>query len=413
MIKNKMNVYNFSHFFKFKIYYIIFILQQIEVIISEECSREKPIRLVNDSCVMKYCSISQYKSKECIIENKIIKIQFPNDIIFIGEKSFPYLNFLTLSNGDFLFQTSSYPGSNKRIFYGLKSNGRSLFTKYNNNEENPFYSLHTSYDKYESANSFFYKDGKEYFLSIGILETSAEIFDYESKAIISNKSNLLIGFKYINRRADLVKIDTNSYILSGSKNISSSLFHSVIVKFNLYLADEGYLYSSDIVKKEQNNSFSQYGSCFKTNISQIIICFYGYRNNDNNIYSITAFTKNLTFLKEEKITDSEINDQDFRYFYSLYFKEDGGAFTYYNKLNDSLIFFKKYNKDNGNIENIFPDIKEIKLNRIYINNAFSVQNDIIRISDNKIVFFTISQNCEILYIITNVHWISKWYRFFI
>ena len=65
-----------------------------------------------------------------------------------------------------------------------------------------------------------------------------------------------------------------------------------------------------------------------------------------------------------------------------------------------MIFFKKYNKEKGCFENIFPDIKEIILNRRYINNALSNYNDIKRISDNKIIFCSISQNYDILYIIT-------------
>ena len=111
------------------LYYIIFILLQISTIKSKECEREKPIRLLNGSCVMQYCSKSQYKSKECIIENKIIKTQFPNDIIFVGEKSFPYFNFLTFSNGDLLLQTTSYPKSNKRFYNAIKKDSSENYFK--------------------------------------------------------------------------------------------------------------------------------------------------------------------------------------------------------------------------------------------------------------------------------------------
>ena len=286
---------------KNNLYYIIFILLQISTIKSKECEREKPIRLLNGSCVMQYCTNSQYKSKECIIENKKIKTQFPNDIIFVGEKSFPYFNFLTFSNGDMLLQITSHPRSNKRIFYGLKRNGKGLFSKDNAKLEVHFYSLNTSDGKFESANSIFYEDGKEYFLSMGVFDTSTDLFEIHNKAMISKTTNNLIGFDFENRRGDLLKIDVNSYVLSGSKQISEEIkdsFYSAVVKFNLYLTDEGNLYSSDIIKKEQINSFSQYGSCFITDISQIIICFYGYKNNDRSIYSITAYTTNLTFLKE-------------------------------------------------------------------------------------------------------------------
>ena len=98
--------------------------------------------------------------------------QFPNDIIIIGEKNQTYVNFITFSNGDLLFQTSF---NNKRKFYGLKSNGRGYFINETSNIETPFYSLTVdNIDKYESGNSIFVKDGKEYFLSMGRLESYTE-----------------------------------------------------------------------------------------------------------------------------------------------------------------------------------------------------------------------------------------------
>ena len=142
-------------------YIIIFYLLQFSRIILNECPRNEPFNekidiMPNWKCVKK-CSNTGY---ECILNNSIIKSQFPNDIIFVGERTQRYLNFVTLLNGDILFQTSSYPCyDGKRKFYGLKKNGRGFFIN-ENEQETPFYSLISSQvHKYESANAIFIKNG--------------------------------------------------------------------------------------------------------------------------------------------------------------------------------------------------------------------------------------------------------------
>ena len=114
--------------FKKNIIKIVFFFHLFKIIMNE-CERDTPIRLSNDTCVLQYCSKEEYDSGECTLNNTLIKTQFPNKIIIIGEEKFRYINFLTLSNGDMIIETSPYPANNKRIFYGLKSNGRYFFKK--------------------------------------------------------------------------------------------------------------------------------------------------------------------------------------------------------------------------------------------------------------------------------------------
>ena len=63
----------------------------------------------------------------CSIKNSIIKSQWLNNIIFIGVQSFKYINFGEYSNGDMIIEANS-PTKGIRMFYGLKNNGRPLFT---------------------------------------------------------------------------------------------------------------------------------------------------------------------------------------------------------------------------------------------------------------------------------------------
>ena len=176
--KLKANILDFYiiKIYSINIINIIYFLLVFHFVLNE-CNRNTPIRLNNDSCVMKYCTKEEYESKECILDNSIIKTQFPNNLIIFGDFSFRYLNFLQFSNGDMILETSPYPidpSNNKRIFYGLKNNGRYYFKTNDSNEETPFYNITIDNEeecKFESGNSIIIIDGKEYFLSIGRMES--------------------------------------------------------------------------------------------------------------------------------------------------------------------------------------------------------------------------------------------------
>jgi hypothetical protein len=109
----------------------------IKYIITEtECPRSSPI-FKDNKCQLAYCSEEDFESKICIINNTIIETQWINNIIIIGDKSYRFVNFGIFSNGDMLVETNAYPAQEKRIFYGLKQNGRPLFQK--DGKEYPFF----------------------------------------------------------------------------------------------------------------------------------------------------------------------------------------------------------------------------------------------------------------------------------
>ena len=203
----------------FRIINIILLFHLFHLIIMEDCEKEFPIKLSNGECVLQYCTKEDYESKECSINNTIIRTQFPNNIIIVGEISFRYLNFITFSNKDMMFETSSFPMNNKRIFYGLKQNGRYYFKKSNSEEETPFnYLIAEKEDegKLESINFNIKINNKEYIISIGRLDSYAELFNFDANKIFSKKSNELIGYSQYNMRPNLIKIDNedNVFIFS-------------------------------------------------------------------------------------------------------------------------------------------------------------------------------------------------------
>ena len=86
-----------------------------------------------NTCQLKYCTESDYNENNCIISNTIIKKQWLNNIILVGDISYIYINALITYNNELI--VSSYPYNEnktntiykKRKFFGLKSNGRECF----------------------------------------------------------------------------------------------------------------------------------------------------------------------------------------------------------------------------------------------------------------------------------------------
>ena len=104
-----------------------------------ECSKQQPI-LISSQCKLEYCSKEQFDLKQCIINNTIVKTQWINNLIIFGENPYRYLSYATYSNDDIVIESACYPLKQKRMFYGLKKDGRPFFINKTNSKETPFYS---------------------------------------------------------------------------------------------------------------------------------------------------------------------------------------------------------------------------------------------------------------------------------
>ena len=239
---------------------------------------------------------------------------------------------------------------------------------------------------------------------MGRLDSDTEIFDFEQNCIIAqNETEQLLFFSNYNLRTNLIKLNDNSYILSGIER--NDQYNQKILKFdlNLELRDSGNLFFSNIIHENKRRSCDnmQIASCFTTE-KNTIICFYCFEketSSDKLYFLITAYSNDLKILSEIEINDSGIKNDS--YFYSISFKEEVGIFIYYNRSNTTdypVIFFKEFISQNCSFSNYFKDFDNIVLNKYYFNNNY-IRNDIIKISDNKIAFFTTSSEKDILYII--------------
>ena len=74
-----------------------------------------------------YCTNEQFNSEECIIANEQIKTQWINNFVQFGGNKFRFLSISTSSSGDMIVESTAYPKSEIRYFYGLKKNGRPYF----------------------------------------------------------------------------------------------------------------------------------------------------------------------------------------------------------------------------------------------------------------------------------------------
>jgi len=175
--------------FKNYIFNLFIIFWNLYFIVLKNCDKAAPI-LKNNECQLIYCEQSEFNTNECSINNQFIKTQWLNNIIRISDDYFRYINVVSNKNGDIFIETSPSESS-KRIFYGLKNNGRPYFE----NEETPFYILNElSCDlkrHYSELFNVVLNNNKEYLMSIST-DGFTEIYDFDNnKRIYTDYPNFI------------------------------------------------------------------------------------------------------------------------------------------------------------------------------------------------------------------------------
>jgi len=87
------------------------------------------------------------------------------------------------------------------------------------------------------------------------------------------------------------------------------------------------------------------------------------------------------------------------YFYSIFFREDAGAFIYYkteSEISYPIIIFKKYDLDDNTFKDYFSNNSLIILDKYLFEPGYNM-NELIKISDNKLAFIASSLSLEILF----------------
>ena len=180
-----------------------FIFFQIIKTIISECNKTNPI-LTENGCELKYCTSEQFTSKQCQINNTIIKTQWLNNIIILGTNSYSYVDIVITSTNDLIIETSTYPSTGERIFYGIKNNGRPYFI---NNQYYKIFNLEnlTQYEKnYKRTESTVFSvligenSTKEYIVSFTKFSGYFELYDFEFNNIyLSTTTKIFNSFGQI------------------------------------------------------------------------------------------------------------------------------------------------------------------------------------------------------------------------
>ena len=330
-----------------------------------------------------------------------------DNIIKIGIDNYRYVRFSLSSKGDMIVDSSTdirYGSNNefqKRVFFGLKRNGRFYF-KDENSKEIPFYTLTSNVDQCNGhPESGFIQlstnddnNGKEYLFNIGT--NKAEISDFEKGEI---SSAVILSFYNTKKISSLVNTFFKSSYSHDSKHYY--IFANSVTGRQIYLTRD-YFDSSQISTIRLKDSFildeSYYRivTCFETD-DHIIICLYLNKDHYLEIYGYSQQTS-TGVVQDLLYYEKEIEENANIFFKGIHLKKEIGVFMYYTSTSDlnPFISFKNVDKDKSQMVNYNLGI--VKLDKYNLNPG-TLLNDIIKINDNKICICSTSQNKEILYLL--------------
>ena len=382
------------------IYYIL--INFFKLTFSTECGYNNPI-LKDNNCTEGQCSPEEFQSKICIINNPFIKVQWFNNIIPISTINFTYVDNLIMSNGDLIIETSSYPGQSKRMFYGLKKDGRPYFR--HKEKKTPYYTINTTKARYEgfifSVKINGTKNNEEYVLSVPKdNDKNCELYDFENDRLYEVMSRTFFkNARVFSFDANAVKIASNSdyYILGvcGLKYEPQETNHFYLMKL-LFKSKDIAKFNPIINSTKTYSSNSKFISCFESK-SKYIICFY---QDISLYYVIGIYDQNLNYLTSKNITQGSSSQTNF--FKGIHFKDDAGAFGFYSINNEENIFYiilKAYDSINNRIYDYIGNIPLISINKGEKSITEGLLNDMIKLSDTKICLISFSNDKKKLKIV--------------
>ena len=283
----EIKTYNSKYLFYFNIIFLFHIIKA-EI---KECSKEQPI-LISGECKLEYCSKEQFDLKQCQVNNTIVKTQWINNLIIFGEGTYRYLSYGIFDNDDIVIESTCYPLRQKRMFYGLKRDGRPFFKNKTNNKETPFYSkvMAGEDNKMTESTSAIVKmidnenNEKEYFLSLSKWGGHAELFDFENDESYSKSMPNFTDLTNIKSIAHtFFPLNSGNEYLFGFVSFHNAQNRTYLQKHIFNRLDQ--FETTNSYTNESINEFGTYGygiSCYQAN-SGFIYCF-SLNNIDDELY---------------------------------------------------------------------------------------------------------------------------------
>ena len=391
-----------------------FLLSILFHIILSDCEREKPI-FKEKNCQLIYCDEDEFSSKICSINNIIIKDQWLTNIIRISDDNFRYINIVFNTKGDMFIETSPISEKSKRIFFGLKKNGRPNFEINENKEETPFYIMNEidyNLKRHESEliNIILNNDENTEFLMSVSVDGYVEIYDFEKDERKYKSTKEFFGFlplTLINYSVRL-KQDNIYYFLFpiycyDKDNIYGPNYYFYLSIYNFKTIDftDSNSYSHQL-SDSLLASDQKILSCFTTKSLKIGCFFY----HSFGSYCLELF--NPDFFSIGFFHLIPIEPDPYTFFKAIHLKEEIMAVYYFLEAENSYGYFDLYQLEsidysyldyNGyNTIDYYNDYGNIKLNISSLYTSI-YYNDLIKLNDNKLCLVSFSLEKKI-YIIT-------------
>ena len=348
-----------------------------------------------------------------------------NDLIII-KKYYKSGNFATNKKGDMIIEYSEAKTENKRLFYGIKKNGRYFFPGEEAYKEKEVSHPDSNSDikaRYEARNIFVSLEDdidkeKEYLFSTSSYNTLTELHDLDSEND-SYKSQGTIA--YFNIR----NVFSFEYSLFGSQENGKNYYYLIFtqnepekVKVVKDGKEEYHDWSKTYtIKKFKFTSFDlstfnevktkdcyyNYNdrviSSFILEKFQILVVFYLKKADDqlvNGKYALKFYDLDLTEKNEiivsENITDPRSGDGVF--FKCVYLKEEYASFVYFTKgYDDTKVSFNvsKFSKSTEDSSDIYSYTTTIHKDLEDIQSGFISDvplNDFVKVDEKRLIFIS-------------------------
>ena len=364
-----------------------------------ECNIDHPFKR-DESCSSEICEENE---ENCSIDNSIIKMQWLNNIYIFNEYHFRYGSFALNNNGDLIIE---YSYKNKRIFFGLKKNGKYYFddnsTKIIEFENENYVRKHSKLIFVTNNNN-----QEQYLFSIGYENSITELYDIED-----------FSYKAYNT-ANITSREIYSYVSSLSEIIFEDNHKEYLFSYLYYWGDEGNNHYRNLILNKF--SFSNF-EVMPLNTSEDILIWINVHNRIANNFimnnNIISFYLTGTFFFRIQAFDFYLNNiTDLINIDTFIGDWPWGAVVFLKGLHlkDNLLLFNYYSyKTNLKIklgqltDSTFEEklVANINYEETSINLSTDVLlNDCIKLNENRVIFLSLSstQSSELYILLYNFY----------
>jgi len=381
--------------------------------------RTSHIQIPNRSWLLVFLLLNLIVPSESACPNNIYltnKNCFNNIITF--KKNYRGGQFATNKNGDMIIEYSNDNGNSlyKRLFFGLKKNGRGFFPDENTYRERDvkYIDSSTGYGRYEARNMFVclatdINRNKEYLFSTSTWDSLTELHDLENNKYTSrgtrNIFDTLDIFSYEFSLIELKESNQISYFIAFTEHEVdkkdgkdySKKFKIHKFKFTSFDLNNGYQKLAEYI--DWNNYNDRIVSAFLLENHNLLAVFF--IKNDQNYY-IHYFDYNLNYKAEYSFYDTdsgyyELDPGNGVYFKAIYLKDDKVIFLFYCSRTKDYKLKLRVKKFNSSDKSFQENI--LSYDKVFNFYTDVILNDFFKIDDTHLVFFTSKDDYKSLYIL--------------